>query len=488
MGSCGNRELCSKGWKGENIMMMTKQTLRLGVLSLLAAAGALAQTYTDLATFNGANGSNPQASAPLIQGTDGNLYGTTFGGGAYASGTIFQVTPAGTITDIYSFTYCSDPSCDGANPAGGLVLGADGNFYGVTENGGFNYAGTVFQLTPTGTLNTIYNFCAQWPCPDGYAPFATLIQATDGNFYGTTQYGGTGPSCYYGLACGTVFEITSTGTLTTLYNFSGSDGSLPYGSLIQASDGNFYGTTYLGGANNDGTIFQLTPAGTLNTLHSFAWTDGAKPVAGLIQASDGNFYGMTSEGGAHGLGTLFRITSTGSLTTLLSFRRAMGGYPIGALMQATDGNIYGTTAQGGANAYGTIFKFGKKGFSTIYSFGATDGFGNSGLFEATNGTFYGTANDDGNANAGVVFSLSEGLPAFVQTVPAYGTAGQAVQILGTDLTGATSVTFNGTAAAFSLVSGSLISATVPAGATSGLVTVTTPSGALKSNVKFQVSH
>jgi uncharacterized repeat protein (TIGR03803 family) len=477
-------------------MMNTKQEVsRPYILCLLLAVAtvSLAQNeqpttsgtaFTDLAAFNGANGANPLPSATLIQGADGNLYGTTSGGGAYNSGTVFQMTPAGALNTFYSF--CAQANCaDGAYPSAGLVLGTDGNFYGVAGVGA-NYSGMVFQLTPTGTLTTLYNFCSQANCADGESPFAGLMQGTDGNFYGTTQLGGTGTACVFGVGCGTVFKITPSGTLTTLYSFNGPDGSFPDGTLIQASDGNFYGTTYLGGANNDGTVFQMTPAGTLTTLHNFDGTDGARPAAGLIQASDGNFYGLTSEGGAHGLGTLFRITPVGALSTLLSFRRAVGEYPIGALVQATDGGLYGTTAQGGANGYGTIFKINHKGFSTVYSFGAADGFGNSGLFEATNGTFYGTAATNNPNNQGTVFSLAVGLGPFVETVPTSGTVGETIQILGTDLTGATHVSFNGTAAAFTVVSASEITTIVPAGATTGFVAVKTASGKLKSNVRFLV--
>jgi uncharacterized repeat protein (TIGR03803 family) len=401
--------------KRRNMMMNTKQAvIRLGIpcLLLAAATGSLAQseqpstsgtTFTDLVTFNGANGANPQPSATLIQGADGNLYGTTSGGGAYNSGTVFQMTPAGALNTFYSF--CAQANCtDGTFPVAGLALGTDGNFYGVTESGGANFAGTVFQMTPTGTLTTLYNFCSQANCADGEYPLATLIQATDGNFYGTTEFGGAGTACNFGGGCGTVFKITPGGTLTVLYSFNGNDGSLPDGALIQGTDGNFYGTTYLGGANNDGTVFQMTPAGALTTLYNFDGADGARPAAGLVQAKEGNFYATTSEGGAKGYGTVFRITPGGTLTTLHSFNRTGGSYPISALIQATDGNLYGTTGDG-ANGYGTIFKITLGGrFTTGHRFNSTDGFGNSGLVQATNGTFYGTTYPDSSANNGTIFA------------------------------------------------------------------------------------
>lgn len=364
---------------------------------------------------------------------------------------------------------------------------ADGNYYGVAESGGVNYSGTVFQLTPGGTLTVLYTFCSQTNCADGEYPLAKLIQGTDENFYGATEFGGSGTACEFGVGCGTIFKITPSGTLTTLYNFNGSDGSLPYGALIQAFDGNFYGTTYLGGANNDGTIFKMTPAGTLTTLYSFAGADGARPVASLLQAKNGSFFGISSEGGSHGEGTLFTITPAGLLTTLHGFSRAGGDYPIGALVQASDGSVYGTTAQGGASGFGTIFNISAEGaFPAVYSFSSIDGFGNSGLVQATNGSLYGTTYPDSSANEGTVFSLSIGLGPFVETVPSSGTIGETIQILGTDLTGATSVTFNGIASTFTVGSKTLISATVPPDATTGVVKVTTSAKTLKSNVIFQI--
>jgi uncharacterized repeat protein (TIGR03803 family) len=203
-------------------------------------------------------------------------------------------SPAQTFIPLVSF----DKS-NGANPLGNLTQGFDGSYYGTTNKGGANNSGTVFQLTPSGTLKTLYSFCAQPNCTDGGAPQAGLVLARNGNFYGTTQVGGANFE-------GTVFKITPSGTLTTLYSFCAqpncSDGSNPYAPLVQASNGNFYGATAVGGANSEGTIFKITPSGTLTTLYSFCaqpnCMDGATPYAGLIQAIDGNFYGTTQQGGA----------------------------------------------------------------------------------------------------------------------------------------------------------------------------------------------
>ena len=246
-------------------------------------------------------------------------------------------------------------------------------------------------------------------------------------------------ACAVFLFCATTAIALPAQTFKTLHSFDVTDGQYPEAGLVQGTNGDFYGTTFEGGANNDGTVFKITPSGTLTTLHSFDITDGATPVAALVQATDGHFYGTTYYGGANGYGTLFKITPSGTLTTLHSFDNTDGGYPYAAVLQATNGKFYGTTFEGGANADGTVF------------------------------------------------SLSVGLGPFVETQPTSGKVGAAVKILGTNLTGATSVTFNGTAAKFTVVSKSEIKTTVPTGATTGPVEVTTPKGTLKSNLVFRVT-
>ena len=257
-----------------------------------------AQTLTKLLDFNGADGDFPYL-AGLIQGTDGNFYGTTDGGGVYEQGTVFKVTAGGTLTTLY--TFCSQIYCtDGAAPEAGLVQATDGNFYGTTYSGGTYGQGTVFRITATGDLSTLYNFCSQSGCADGADPEAGLVQGTDGNLYGTTSYGGITDSCD---GCGTVFKITLAGQLTTLHSFDYvDDGAYPQAGLVQATDGSFYGTTNIGGASGiaAGTVFGITSAGQLTTLYAFCQTDctdGAYPQAGLMQATDGNLYGTTSFGG-----------------------------------------------------------------------------------------------------------------------------------------------------------------------------------------------
>jgi len=268
----------------------------IGIAALFAPASCQAQTFTTLVNFNGTNG---YVRSALVQGTDGNFYGTGEGGGANGSGTIFRLTPAGKLTTLYSF--CSQVNCaDGGSPQG-LIQASDGNFYGTTNVGGADLYGTVFKFTPGGTLTTLYSFCSQANCADGAEPLAGLVQGTDGNLYGTTSWGGL--ACYDPTSCagGTVFRVAPGGALTTLYSFcsqlsvSGApctDGSTPLAGLIQALDGDLYGATDLGGDTGGGTVFKITPGGMLTKLYSFGGgEDGEDPQAGLIQATDGNFYG-----------------------------------------------------------------------------------------------------------------------------------------------------------------------------------------------------
>jgi uncharacterized repeat protein (TIGR03803 family) len=473
------------------------------VLCAMTAIALPAQTFATLYRFGGTDGAYPYAG--LIQATNGGLYGTTYFGGANGSGTVFKITPSGTLTTIYNF--CSQSGCtDGAEPVAGLVQATNGNFYGTTYSGGANSSGTVFKITPNGTLTTLYNFCSQSGCTDGQDPYAGLVQAANGDFYGTTQNGGASVD-EIANGGGTVFKITPSGNLTTLYSFcsqSGcTDGQNPYAGLVRATNGDFYGTTAYGGANNGGTVFKITASGALTTLFNFcpqdsypSCIDGAWPYAGLVQAINGDLYGTTYAGGATGNGTAFKITPSGTLTTLYNFCTEGvnpscpdGAWPDAALVQATDGNFYGTTALGGGDAQGTVFKITPSGtLTTLQSFDGRNGIAarGGGLFQATNGDFYGTAYEGGEFGCGTVFSFSVGLGPFVKTLPHSGMVGAAIIILGTDLTGTTSVSFNGTPAAFEVVSATQITTTVPAGATTGRIQVITPGGALFSGGPFLV--
>lgn len=266
-----------------------------------------------------------------------------------ASGGSGGTTPTGEFTVLYSF---SGGSSDGASPTA-LIQGSDGNFYGTTGAGGSNDRGVVFEVTPAGAETVLHVF-PNTTTTDGQEPYAGLIQGSDGNFYGTTYFGGTANS-------GVVFEVTPNGTETVLHSFAGgNDGANPYAGVTQGSDGNFYGTTYNGGRYGFGAVFKLTPGGTETVLYSFAGgsSDGAYPEAGLTLGNDGNFYGSTYQGGPAGLGTVFRITPNGVESILHNFAGGSsdGANPVANLVQATDGNLYGSTAKGGSSNDGTFFE------------------------------------------------------------------------------------------------------------------------------------
>ena len=294
-------------------------------------------------------------------------------GGYVGCGTVFKITPGGSLSTLYNF--CSQAHCfDGSNPDASLVQGSDGNLYGTTSGGGTSCCGTVFKITPDGTLATLYSFCSLQNCADGEFP-RSLVRGTDGNFYGTTNAGGTSNNCQSpSNGCGTVFKITPQGMLTTLHSFDDTDGCYPQAGLVQGTDGNFYGTTSQGGiggycgiTGGSGTIFKITAGGILTTLYSFCskanCADGMLPYGALVQATDGNFYGTTNGGGdgnCGGCGTVFTITPGGALTTLHSFcslaNCADGVLPYGTLVQATDGTFHGTTYEGGGtHDAGTVF-------------------------------------------------------------------------------------------------------------------------------------
>jgi uncharacterized repeat protein (TIGR03803 family) len=297
-------------------------------------------TLATLHAFAGSDGVNPLDA--LVQATNGNLYGTASNAGAAAYGTVFQITPSGTLTVLHAFGIACCYTFDNAFPVAGLVQATDGNLYGTTSSS----SPEVYKITTTGTLTVLSVEGDYSPPPT----LARLVQATDGNLYGTISGGGT--SGY-----GTVFRITTTGTSTVLHQFDGADGAYPVAGLIQATDGNLYGTTSGGGASSYGMVFQITPSGTLTILHAFNYaSDGAYPAAGLIQARDGNLYGTAQSGGASGYGTVFKITPGGTLTVLHAFSGADGATPVGGVIQGPDGNLYGTTSVGGATGAGVVFR------------------------------------------------------------------------------------------------------------------------------------
>jgi len=363
----------------------------LGLSSFGACAGVV---FSNLYSFAGNDGAYPLGV--LAQGSDGYFYGTTEGGGTNNAGTVFNLSPNGVLTSLYSFTGGND----GASPEAGLVQSSDGYFYGTTYHGGATNFGTVYKISTNGALTSFYPF----DYTNGAFPLGELIQGSDGNLYGSTSAGGTSGG-------GTLLRINTNGTPTTLYSFTGgNDGASPYAGLVQGKDGNFYGTTFEGGTNNAGTMFRISTNGALTSLYSFTrGNDGAWPQAGLVQGSDGSFYGTASVGGTNSYGTVFRISTNGVLTSLYSFTGGNdGANPETGLVQAKDGNFYGTTRHGGTNGAGTVFKVSSNGaLSSLYSFtGGNDGASpQAGLVQGSDGNLYGTTFQGGSGGNGTVFRL-----------------------------------------------------------------------------------
>jgi uncharacterized repeat protein (TIGR03803 family) len=489
-----------------------------GKMACMAVAFCIASAITSqaqgLSTLLSFDTSTGNYGNSLAQGTDGNLFGTTAQSGPNNGGTAYEISPGGDLLKVLSF--CSEANCaDGGGPQAPLLLASNGNFYGTTGGGGANgKGGTVFSLSPAGQLTTLYSFCSAPECADGSGP-SILVEGRDGNLYGITGGGGGGHQCFAGSAgCGTVFTITAAGVLTRLHSFctqaSCLDGSVP-SSLVLGTDGNFYGTATQGNSScfdGCGTIFRISPGGSLTVLYTFTTPAQGSYPNGVIEGTDGNFYGTTRVGGSFGNGTVFQFTG-GELNVLYNFCASSncsdGAVPWSGLVQGSDGNFYGTTNDGGTGTNcpglggtpcGTAFKISSTGeFTSLYSFchraGCTDGgVPLALLIQRTDGAFYGTTSEGAETGCfdgcGTAFRLSVGLGPFVQANPVFGKDGFKISILGSNLNGATSVTFNGTPATFTVVSNSLIKATVPAGATTGTIEVTTPGGVLASNVAFQI--
>jgi uncharacterized repeat protein (TIGR03803 family) len=444
----------------------------------LFSALGLAQTISELVPFSGSLQSQG-GDATLTQGRDGQLYGTTSGyPQSLTGGTIFQMSPAGVVHTLHTFD-----GVNGGGPYSAPILASDGNFYGTASSGGSTNYGVLYKIDSQGDYTVVYSFEGG---ADGGYPSASPIEGSDGNLYGTSEDVTFGSPIFYRYdlssaaltpilalssdlsqgaqtespllqasdgtlwstfqyaipdRCGAVVQLTTAGTLLQVYTFAGgSDGCIPFGGLVQAADGNLYGTTYSGGASRDcfesrcGTIFEISD-GTFSYLHRFiGYPDGATPIAGLTEGSDGNLYGTTSRAGIWGYGIVFQLTPAHQYNVLNSF----------------------------------LFRDGRETYAA--------------LAQHTNGKFYGNAAYGGRYNDGTIYTVDTGLEPFIALVVYTGQVGGTVQILGESLKSATAVTINGVAAtSFNVASDTFMTAVIPAGAASGPVVVTTATGNLMSN-------
>jgi uncharacterized repeat protein (TIGR03803 family) len=300
--------------------------------------------------FNGTDGESPFCE--LWPGPDGQFYGSTVQGGAFTDGTIFRMTATGFLTNVVQFN-----GGNGGFQYSPLTTAADGNLYGTTYKGGAVF-GTVYRLSTNGAQTILYNFSGG---ADGGLPYGGLALASDGSLYGTTYKGGAG--------YGTVFRITTNGLFTSLFSFNHTNGAYPYAGLVLCDDGNLYGAASSGGAFGNGTLFRMAPSGQQTVLYSFTGgADGSFPMATLVQAADGNLYGSTFFGGAANAGAVFRIApSTGLFSTVAQFDGYNGSNPSAPMVNGLDGLLYGATQNGGALGQGTIFQISYEGLAPQFT-------------------------------------------------------------------------------------------------------------------------
>ena len=464
-----------------------KAKLLAGIFLVAIAIAAPAQTVSTIYTFG--SGSNPNYPAGVMaQGQDGNFYGVTLSGNGCCQGDIYKISSEGAITSLYSMAQSDGTNCTG------LTLGTDGNFYGTCKNGGTNNYGTLFKVTSAGVLTVLHNFAAQGSTSDGCIPYAPPIQASNGDFYGTTSF--CGANNY-----GTVYKLTLAGAYTMLYSFQGppNDTVLPLG-LIEGTDGDLWGVGN-GWIISGGGVFKMTLAGKESLVYTFepnadgAYLDGEGPDANLIQGSNGDFYGTTEEGGSANEGTIFSLTESGTETVLYSFpNQTDGAYPSLPLTQGPNGLLFGaaTDCAGGGCGQAGLFDITTKGaYTNVYLYPlvcSNCGQPEAPLLLSTDGTFYSTT-EQGGIGVGSFYSLSNGYSPFISLVNVRsGAEGAQVGILGQGFSSSSVVKFGGTAATKTALTGTTyILATVPTGALTGDITVTTGSTGLSTLAIYKIT-
>jgi uncharacterized repeat protein (TIGR03803 family) len=444
---------------------------------LVGAFTASAQTYSVLYTFDTNPGDlyYPGAPGTIVQGHDGKLHIALVKGGT-DNGGVMKLSTDGVAATIVDFTSLQ------AEAINGLTQATDGNFYGTSFSGGANGLGSIYKVSSTGVLSTLYSFTG---LSDGQYPGGPLVRGSDGNLYGSAD--GSNP---------VLFKITTGGVFAVIGNLNSIGGGAPYGGLIQGSDGNLYGTTYDGNTGSCdlcGTIFKSTTSGSVTLLYNFTGSpDGDGPLFGLVQGSDGYLYGTTEYGGRGNIGgVVFKITTGGTYTILHTINGTTdGNFAASGLIQATDGNFYGVVDGAGTmTAAGTIYKISSAGvFTVVHDFVADGTNPATPLIQHTNGLLYGGTYSNSAGVGGYIYSLDIGAAAFAKLITTSGTVGSTLEILGQDFKKATTVSFAGvTTSTFTVnSSGTYMTVTVPTGAKTGTVTVTETSGSLASSQSFSV--
>lgn len=482
--------------QGRNGEIYTISGYQGGILSV-TTAGAFAEVAQP---FGGG----------LTLGTDGNFYSALYFD-RIGCGDIDKTTPTGTVTFLASIcgTY-------GNGPMSQPIEGPNGVFYGASSEIPSGQAGTIYSMTSAGTLGLLHTFAGT----DGSNPIAPLVVGSDGNLYGGTRGGGSSSD-------GVLFKITPSGAFTVLHNFAGTDGSDLEHAMILGHDGNLYGVTQTGGSNRNGVFFKLTNSGVYTVIYNFT-SSYTGPNSAVVQATDGNFYGLLGQGNASEPGWIYSLTTAGTFAILYEFCQDTGCSdgiaPSTPLVQHTDGKLYGFTVHGGdstvcgGDGCGVLYSLdmGLAPFATLVSTsgkeGASIGILGQGFNNSTAVSFGGTAATTVHRTGSTFLSVAVPAgaltgsvtvttgattltssqkfsvkPVFTTFSPPSGAAGTAVTITGTGLKQTGKVEFNGVNAAFTVNSDTQVTATVPAGATTGRIGVTTRGGTVESSSSFTVN-